>query len=95
MEVTIMGYTDAGLREKIHLLHPEIAANGIVLAVDWDEAGQQYRLVFKKEGQELGGALTKQDADACLDDRKCLNLAVLVTQLLAEFEQVLSPRKPG
>jgi hypothetical protein len=90
-----MGYSIAGLREKIHLLHPEIAANGVNLAVDWDEVGQQYRLVFKKGGQELGGALTKQDADACLDGRKCLNLSVLVTQLLAELEQILSPRKPG
>jgi hypothetical protein len=27
--------------------------------------------------------------------KKCLNLAVLVTQLLAELEDLITPRKPG
>ncbi len=90
-----MGYTMAGLRDKILELHPEIEKNDLNLQISLDEQGGRYLLRFTKKGQELGAYLEKQDADDCMDGKKCLNLAVQLTQLITEFEEILSPRKPG
>jgi hypothetical protein len=90
-----MGFTLVGLKDKILELHPEILAQGYNLQVTFDGDAGKYALKFSKGGEELGGYLEKQDADDCLGGKKCVNLAVLVTQLLAELENLLSPRKPG
>jgi len=90
-----MGYTIAGLRDKIHEFHPEIARQGVNLNVTFDEAANRFVLRLSKGGHELGAYLEKKDADACMDGRKCVDLAVQVSQLLAEFENLLTPRKPG
>ncbi len=90
-----MGYAIAGLKDKILELHPEIEKNGLYLQVSLDEETPRYLLKFTKQDVELGAYLEKQDADACMDGKKCLNLAVQLTQLIAEFEEILSPRQPG
>ena len=43
----------------------------------------------------MGAYLDPKDADDCLAGKKCVNLAVQVTQLLAELEDLITPRKPG
>lgn len=90
-----MGYTVVGLKDKILELHPEIEKNGLNLSVTLDEESQRYLLRFSKKGTELGTYLDKEDGEACLGGKKCLNLAVQLTQLITEFEDILSPRKPG
>jgi hypothetical protein len=82
-------------RKKILEFHPEIQQPGLNLDLSLDEAGQRYALKFSQGGEELGAYLDKQDAQECLAGRTCVNLQVQVTQLLAEFEDLLSPRKPG
>ncbi|MFA5111387.1 MAG: hypothetical protein WC443_08290, partial [Desulfobaccales bacterium] len=83
------------LKAKIRDFHPEIDRNGVNLTVGWDEADQRYILKLGKAGEEVGTFLTQKDADECLAGKKCVNLAVQVTQLLAELEDLISPRKPG
>lgn len=90
-----MGYTITGLKDKILEFHPEIAAKGIDLSVSFDEASNRFALKLSKEDQELGAYLDKKDADACMDGEKCVNLAVQVAQVLAELEDLVTPRKPG
>ncbi len=90
-----MGYTLVGLKNKILELHPEIAQKGLNLLVAFDDGKQKYELKFSHAGQEFGIYLDRADADACLDGKQCLNLAVQVGQALAEFEDILTPRKPG
>jgi len=90
-----MGYTIAGLKGKILEFHPEIARQGVNLTVNFDEAANLFVLKLSKGGHELGAYLEKKDADACMNGRKCVDLAVQVAQLLAEFEDLLTPRKPG
>jgi len=90
-----MAYTIAALKDKILEFHPEIAAKGIHLEVSFDEASNRYLLQLSKDGQEFGAFLEQQDADACMEGKKCVNLAVQAAQFLAEFEDILTPRKPG
>jgi hypothetical protein len=91
----VMGYTIVGLKDKILELHPEIQKNGFNLKVSFEEESRSYELKLSKAGQELGAYLEKKDADDCMDRKKCVNLAVQLTQLIAELEDILSPRKPG
>jgi hypothetical protein len=80
---------------KIREFHPEIEINNIDLSVSWDEAGKRYAFKLSKSGESVGSYLDQKDADECLAGKKCLNLAVQVTQLIAELEDLLTPRKPG
>ena len=90
-----MNYSTDQLKEKIAGFHPELAQNGVSLSADWDAAGKRFALKLGKGGKEVGAYLDQKDADECMAGKKCLNLAVLVTQLLADLEDLISPRKPG
>ncbi len=90
-----MGYTIVGLKDRILEFHPEIEKQGFNLRISFDEATNRFVLNLSKGGHELGAYLGKKDADACMDGKKCVDLAVQLTQLLAEFEDLLTPRKPG
>ena len=80
---------------KIREFHPEIDQKNIDLSVSWDEAGKRYALKLSKSGETVGAYLDQKDADECLGGKKCVNLAVQVTQLIAELEDLITPRKPG
>ncbi len=90
-----MGYTVVGLKEKLLKFHPEIAQKGLNLLVAFDTEQNRFRLKLSKGDQEFETFLDKKDADDCMDGKKCVNLAVQMTQFLAEFEDILTPRKPG
>ena len=90
-----MNYSTDQLKEKVRGFHPELDRNGVNLSVDWDAAGKRFALKLSKAGKEVGAYLDQKDADECMAGKKCLNLAVQVTQLLAELEDLLTPRKPG
>jgi hypothetical protein len=90
-----MNYSTDQLKEKVRGFHPEIAQNGVSLSVESDAAGKRFALKLGKAGKEAGAYLDQKDADECMTGKKCLNLAVLVTQLLAELEDLITPRKPG
>ena len=90
-----MNYSTDQLKEKIRGFHPELAQSGVSLSVDWDAAGKHFALNLSKAGKEAGAYLDQKDADECMTGEKCLNLAVIITQLLAELEDLITPRKPG
>ena len=90
-----MNYDIDKLKKKIREFHPEISQNGMDLRVTWEEAGKRFALRLAKAGEEVGAYLDQKDADDCLSGKKCVNLAVQVTQLIAELEDLVTPRKPG
>jgi hypothetical protein len=90
-----MNYSIDELKGKIYEFHPEIGQKGINLDVSFNQKENKYEVHLNKAGQEFGAFLEKQDADDCLAGRKCITLAVLVTQVLAELENLISPRPPG
>jgi hypothetical protein len=90
-----MNYSTDNLKDKIRQFHPEVDQKGMKLQVTWDEAAKRFALALSQAGQEVGAYLDKQDADDCMAGKKCLNLAVQVTQLIAELTDLVTPRKPG
>ncbi len=90
-----MDYTVDELKRKILEFHPEIGQKGINLEVSFNQEAKKYEVRLNQAGQEFGAFLEKKDADDCMSGKKCVALAVLVTQLLAELENLVSPRKPG
>jgi hypothetical protein len=90
-----MNYSIDQLKEKIRGFHPELAQKGVDLSVDWDVAGKRFAFKLSKAGKEVGAYLDQKDAGECMSGKKCLNLAVIVTQLLAELEDLITPLQPG
>ena len=90
-----MNFSIEELKRKIYEFHPEIGPKGINLDVSFNEKENKYEVRLSKAGQEFGAFLEKQDADDCMAGRKCITLAILVTQVLAELENIISPRPPG
>jgi hypothetical protein len=90
-----MDYTIEELKRKIHEFHPEIGQQGINLDVSLNQKENKYEVRLSKAGQEFGAFLEKQDADDCMAGKKCITLAVLVTQVLAELENLIAPRPAG
>ncbi len=90
-----MNYGTDNLKAKIREFQPEIDQKGMDLSVTWDAAGKRFALMLSQAGQQVGAYLDKKDADECLAGKKCLNLAVQVTQLIAELTDLVTPRKPG
>ncbi len=90
-----MGYTMLGLKNRIEELHPEIIQQGIVLNVSFSQEKSAYMLKFTKGRDDLVTYLDPKDADDCMDGRKCVNLSIQLTQFLADFEDITTPRKPG
>lgn len=83
------------LKAKILEFHPEIVAKSMDLDVGFDAQAAKYTLKIRKAGEEVGAFLERTDAEDCLAGRKCVNLGVLLTQLITELEEIITPRKPG
>ena len=81
--------------EKIREFHPEIQTNNMDLSISFDKPAHRYVIKLSKSGESVGAYLDQKDADDCLEGKKCVNLAVLVTQLITELEDLLTPRQPG
>jgi hypothetical protein len=81
-----MGYTIAGLKDKILELYPEIEKHKLVSGLTFDAEKNAYILKLSGGGHELTTHLEKADADACIDGRKCIALGVQIGQLIKNLE---------
>jgi hypothetical protein len=90
-----MDYTADHLKAMILEFHPELDQKGMNLEVTWEAAAQRFALRLSQAGQETGAYLYQKDADDCLSGQRCLNLVVIVSQLMAQLEDLVTPRKPG
>jgi uncharacterized membrane protein HdeD (DUF308 family) len=87
-------FTIEGLKDMIYELHPEIVQHALNLSVSFDEAQNAYVLKFSRSGRELTTYLDKQDADECIEGKKCIHLGVQIGQFLDDFEEIASTRNP-
>ncbi len=87
-------FTIESLKEMIYELHPEIVQHALNLSVIFDEANKAYVLKFSRGGRELDTFLDKQDADECMEGKKCIHLGVQISQFIDDFEEIASTKKP-
>ncbi len=69
-------YTKETLCDKIHELHPQIGECNRDLTVAWNAELNAWAVDFKKDGQPIRHYLENADAAACLDDKKCIGMAL-------------------
>ncbi len=90
-----MDYSIKGLKDKLLEFQPELAQKGFNLTASFDDQEKRFVVKLHKDGHEFTTFLEKQDADDCMAGKKCVNLAVQLTQFVTEFEERRSPSKPG
>lgn len=76
------------LCEKIRSIHPDIGTCGIDVMIDWDEAKKTWIVDLKKGKHELKTHIEPEDADGCMDGKKCVSLGFQIAQLKANIEDI-------
>jgi len=66
-----MGYTQVALEDKILDMYPEIRKYSMQPRLSFDEAGKAWIVKLVKGKKEKVVKLSKQDADACMDNTYC------------------------
>ena len=66
-----MGYSQVALEDKILQMYPEITENGITPRMSFDEKTNAWTIKFAKGRKESTAYLSKEDADACMDNTYC------------------------
>jgi len=67
----IMGYSHVALEDKILDMYPEIRKYSISSRLSFDEVGNAWIVKLVKVKNEKVVKLTKEDADACMDNTYC------------------------
>jgi hypothetical protein len=81
-----MGYTKVALEDKILEMYPEVRQHGINISLDFNEEKNAWIIKFKKAHHELTTHLEKQDADDCIEGKKCVYLGVQIGEFIKNFE---------
>jgi hypothetical protein len=66
-----MGYSQVALGDKILDMYPEIRKYSMSPSLSFDEAGKTWNVKLVKGKKEKVVKLSKQDADACMDNTYC------------------------
>jgi hypothetical protein len=86
--VTDMAHTIAELKDKIHLMYPDIDKYGVTSTLTFDDAKNAYVLELKKGVHHLATYIDKADADKCMDNIECIHLGVQIGQFMENFKKV-------
>jgi len=73
------------LCEKIRALYPEIGECGMDINVNWNNDKKIWVINFKSGGHELTTHLEPEDANACMEGRKCAALDTEIAKLKAHL----------
>jgi hypothetical protein len=84
----IMAHTIDELKDKIHLMYPDIDKYGVTSSLTFDKGKNTYVLELKKEQHQLATYIDKEDADKCMDNIECIHLGVQIGQFMENFKKV-------
>ncbi len=82
-----MGYSQVSLKDKIIELYPEIVQHGVVVSLTFNEELKTYDVSMKKDAHQLKTHLETNDADECMDGKKCVHLGVQLKEFIDNFKQ--------
>ena len=84
-----MGYTQVALEDKLYEMYPELMEHKLAVRLSFDEQRNAWVINFDREGKSRFAFLDKADADACMDDLRCIYLGTLVDQYVQDLEKEL------
>lgn len=76
------------LCEKIRSIYPDIGECGIDVDVEYDKTKKAWVVDLKKGEHELKTHLELQEADECMEGKKCVSLGLQIGQLRANIEKM-------
>ena len=76
------------LCEKIRSIYQEIGECGIDVDVNWNEDKKTWIVDLKKDNHELTTHLEPEDADACMEGKKCVSLGIQISQLKDNIQKI-------
>jgi len=81
-------YDKQTLCEKIKSVFPEIGECGINVNVDYDEEKKAWIVDLQKDAHRLTTHLEPEDADECMEGKKCVGLTFQIQQLRENIKDV-------
>ncbi len=84
MEGGYMGYTQVALEDKILNMYPE--ARALSPRIRMDENKDCWEVKFKKGSKEAIAFLSKEDADACMDNTYCETFGKEVKEAIKKLQ---------
>ena len=74
------------LCEKIKSIFPDVGECGMDIDVDYDRTKKAYIVELKMGNHHLTTHLEPEDADSCMDGKKCIGLGFQIQQLRNNIE---------
>ena len=69
------------LCDKIKDIYPDIGQCGIDVKVDFDQRENTWVVDLSRGDHHLKTFLEKEDAEGCVEGKKCVNLGIQIAQL--------------
>jgi hypothetical protein len=79
-----MGYTQVALEDKIMDMFPE--ARALSPRIRMDEDKDCWEVKFRKGAKEITVFLSKEDADACMDNTYCEGFGKEVKKVISKLQ---------
>ena len=76
------------LCEKITSIYPEIGVCGIDIDVDFNKEKGAWVVDLKKDKHHLQTHLEIDEAEQCMDGKKCVSLGIQIAQLIENIKTV-------
>ena len=76
------------LCEKIKSIYPEIGECGGDVDVDYDQGKEVYSVELKQGATRLKTYLEPDDANSCMEDKRCVPLGIQVSQLVDNVSKI-------
>lgn len=81
--------TQKELCKKIEKVHPDMGVCGRDFDVEFDDKAKAWAVDFHQGRQHLRTFVEDNEADTCLEEDRCLSLALQIGQLRANFEKYI------
>jgi hypothetical protein len=75
------------LCSRIKSLNPELGECGVDVQVKYDDSRKAWTVDLKKDQHELRTYLEPTDADACMEGKQCVSLALQIGQLVENIKK--------
>jgi hypothetical protein len=72
---------------QIRKIYPDVGECGIDVKVEYDKAQESWVVHLKKGAKELKTYLEPGDAEACIEGKQCMSLAIEINQLKDSIER--------